>query len=103
MAQAPESGAGFGELDVAKTLAASSFPIKPEILIKRAKAVLAAEFGTRPGVDPDDLLSEDFQFVAPVVGPLSKTEFVNAFGSFKASVSPCRRSSRDVAHAPAPF
>jgi len=83
MARAPESGGGFGELDVAKTLAASSFPIKPEALIKRAKAVLAAEFGTRAGADASDFLSDDFQFVAPIVGPLSRAEFVQAFGSFK--------------------
>ena len=29
------------------------------------------------------LLSDDFQFVAPIVGPLSKAEFLAAFGSFK--------------------
>ena len=83
MAKMPADGAGFGELDVPKTLAASAFPLKPDVLIKKAKAVLAAEFGTRAGSDPDALLSDDFQFVAPIVGPLCKREFLAAFGSFK--------------------
>ena len=51
------SGAGYGERDVPRTLAASTFPIKPEALIKKAKAVLAAEFGTGDGADPDALAS----------------------------------------------
>jgi hypothetical protein len=28
------------------------------------------QFGTLAGSDPDELLAEDFQFVAPIVGPL---------------------------------
>ena len=32
---------------------------------------------------PSALLADDFQFVAPIVGPLSREEFLNAFGSFK--------------------
>lgn len=83
MARLPADGAGFGELDVPATLAASSFPLTPETLVEKAKAVLADEFGTRAGADPDALLAEDFQFVAPIVGPLGKREFLNAFGSFK--------------------
>lgn len=85
LARAPhDSAAGYGgELDVSKTLAASKFPISPEALVERAKAVLAAEFGTLAGADPDSLLADDFQFVAPVVGPLGKEEFIAAFGSFK--------------------
>jgi len=83
MAQAPDNGPMFGELDVEATLAASTFPIKPEELIKKAKIVLADEFGTRAGADPEALLANDFQFVAPIVGPLGKKEFLKAFGSFK--------------------
>ena len=41
------------------------------------------EFGTQQGVDPNEFLSDDFQFVAPIIGPLGKKEFLNAFGSFK--------------------
>jgi len=73
----------YKELDVPATLAASTFPLAPEELIRKAKAVMAVEFGTKAGSNPDHYLTDDFQFVAPIVGPLSKTEFVNAFGSFK--------------------
>ena len=41
------------------------------------------QFGTLAGSNPDELLADDFQFVAPIVGPLGKREFLNAFGSFK--------------------
>ena len=77
------SGAAYGELDVPKTFAASTFPIKPDKLLGLAKAVLAAEFGTASGADPSALLADDFQFVAPIVGPLGRDEFLQAFGSFK--------------------
>jgi hypothetical protein len=43
MARLPAVGTGFGELDVPKTMAASTFPLKPDVIIARAKAVLAAE------------------------------------------------------------
>ena len=41
------------------------------------------QFGTLAGSNPDEMLADDFQFVAPIVGPLGKREFLNAFGSFK--------------------
>lgn len=72
----------YGELDVQATMGGSSFPLKPDELIAKAKAVLASEFGTAKDAD-DSCLAEDFQFVAPIVGPLSKAEFLRAFGSFK--------------------
>eukprot|EP00421_Protoceratium_reticulatum_P073444 CAMPEP_0168416250 /NCGR_PEP_ID=MMETSP0228-20121227/30646_1 /TAXON_ID=133427 /ORGANISM="Protoceratium reticulatum, Strain CCCM 535 (=CCMP 1889)" /LENGTH=292 /DNA_ID=CAMNT_0008430075 /DNA_START=73 /DNA_END=951 /DNA_ORIENTATION=- len=81
-AQKPANGAGFGELDVEATMRQSTFPIAPEKLIQKAKEVMATEFGTAPGED-GSCLAEDFQFVAPIVGPLSKNEFRAAFGSFK--------------------
>merc|ERR1711972_1104447 len=58
------------------------FPLEPAVLLEKAKTVLGCEFGTAPGAD-DSVLAEDFQFVAPIVGPLSKAEFMGAFGSFK--------------------
>lgn len=76
------SGMAWGELDVEATMSKSKFPIKPDALISKAKEVLGCEFGTKPGSD-GSCLAEDFQFVAPIVGPLGKTEFINAFGSFK--------------------
>ena len=38
-----------------------------------------------PGRDnfASEYLAEDFQFVAPIIGPLDKEEFLRAFGSFK--------------------
>jgi hypothetical protein len=77
-----EGDMAWGELDVAATLKQSTFPISPEQLLARAKIVLGCEFGTKAGADTS-CLAEDFQFVAPIVGPLSKGEFLKAFGSFK--------------------
>lgn len=73
---------GLGMLDEAATMAKSTFPIKPAELVEKARAVLASEFGTKEGADAS-VLADDFQFVAPIVGPLSKGEFMRAFGSFK--------------------
>jgi len=78
----PMNQSSFGELDVEATLSKSTFPIKPNDLVCKAKEVLASDFGTAPGCD-GSCLAEDFQFVAPIIGPLSKAEFVRAFGSFK--------------------
>jgi len=72
----------FGEIDVQATLKASTFPISPDTLIDTAREVFASEFGTAQGAD-GLCLADDFQFVAPIVGPLSKKEFMRAFGSFK--------------------
>lgn len=63
-----------GELtneDAAGMVASNGFPIAPDMLILQAKKVLAAN----NGCDDPDLLADDFKFVAPVVGPLSKKEF----------------------------
>ena len=57
--------------DRRKTLARSSFPIKPDALVGKAKHVMSSMFGT---LEPD-VLADDFRFVAPVVGPLGKEEF----------------------------
>jgi hypothetical protein len=65
------------ELDEAKTLSKSRFPIKPVALIARAKQVIDKDI-----LDADDL-SEDFVFQFPVVGPLSKAEYLKAVGGFQ--------------------
>lgn len=72
----------WGELDVEATLSNSTFPLKPDILLEKAKEVLGCEFGTVSG-SSGSVLADDFQFVAPIVGPLEKSEFMAAFGSFK--------------------
>lgn len=48
-------------------------------LMAKTRAIITTEFGC---LDPS-LLSQDFQFIFPVVGPLHKAEFVEAFGRFK--------------------
>jgi len=73
------TGRTAGEIDHDKTLARSTFPLKPEQLVSNAKKVIASMFGTLD----DDVLARDFRFVAPVVGPLGKTEFLAIFGGFK--------------------
>mmetsp|Transcript_67690 Transcript_67690/g.109017 ORF Transcript_67690/g.109017 Transcript_67690/m.109017 type:complete len:292 (+) Transcript_67690:63-938(+) len=72
----------IGELDVDATLKQSKFPLPPAVLLAKAKAVLGCEFGTQEGSHAS-CLADDFQFVAPIVGPLCKDEFLSAFGSFK--------------------
>lgn len=54
-------------------------PFPESVMIQLAKGVLASELGTR---DPD-LLSEDFTFCGPIVGPLKKKAFLEAFSNFK--------------------
>ena len=46
----------------------STFKIKPAALVERTKAVINNGIGLK---NADDL-AEDFQFIFPVVGPLSK-------------------------------
>jgi len=66
------------EIDSEATLKQSTFPISPDELIALCKKIAQTDFGcTEP-----KLLAEDFQFVAPVVGPLPKHEFVKAFSGF---------------------
>ena len=59
----------------------SKFPLDPEKLMALTKQLLSpeAEFGSK---NPD-LLAEDFKFIFPIVGPLTKIEFCTIFGGFK--------------------
>merc|ERR1712106_721879 len=66
-------------LDEKVMLSNSDFPIKQEDLIEKCKDVVRHKFGA----EKPELLSEDFQFIFPVVGPLPKAEFIEAFSSFK--------------------
>eukprot|EP00747_Dinoflagellata_sp_TGD_P183684 gnl/TRDRNA2_/TRDRNA2_38747_c0_seq1.p1 gnl/TRDRNA2_/TRDRNA2_38747_c0~~gnl/TRDRNA2_/TRDRNA2_38747_c0_seq1.p1 ORF type:complete len:365 (-),score=58.71 gnl/TRDRNA2_/TRDRNA2_38747_c0_seq1:41-1135(-) len=62
----------------------STFPIKPDQLIGLAKAFLAAqEAGTATGEGGPDWFASDFRFVAPVVGPFDKAEFIDSLKSFE--------------------
>mmetsp|Transcript_21815 Transcript_21815/g.39139 ORF Transcript_21815/g.39139 Transcript_21815/m.39139 type:complete len:314 (-) Transcript_21815:11-952(-) len=67
-------------VDEEAMLAQSTFPIKPDDLVKRCKEVLAAGVGTKDqGAD----FADDFEFCAPVVGPITKKEYLQALGTFK--------------------
>jgi hypothetical protein len=76
-----ESGVAICELDDKAMMRASQFPILPEQLITKARVVIASEFGTAKGCNVDELLAEDFEFVAPIVH-LPRARFVEAFGQF---------------------
>jgi len=65
-------------LDEAAMAKASTFPIGAETLIATVKKILALEF--KEGTE--DLLADDFQFVAPIVGPLKREEFLKAINQF---------------------
>jgi len=53
-------------------------PFPETVMIQLTKGVLAAELGTK---DPD-LLADEFTFCGPIVGPLKKKSFLDAFSSF---------------------
>ena len=72
----------IGEVDIEGAYKESSFPIAPDDLISRAKEILSPEIsvGTKDG---GACIAEDFEFVAAVVGPIPKKEYLAALGSFK--------------------
>jgi len=67
------------ELDTGAMLSKSTFKIKPAALIERCKKVVDGSIGLK---NPDDL-ADDFKFIFPVVGPLSKDEYLKAVGGFE--------------------
>ena len=70
-----------GIINEKATLSKKTFPISEADLIAQTKKLLSekADFGSKM----PELLSDDFQFVFPIVGPLSKTEFCAAYPTFK--------------------
>ena len=72
-----------GEVDTTAAFASFTFPISPPDLISRAKQVL---FSPEIGIGTKDsgaCLAPDFEFVAAVVGPIGREEYLNALGGFK--------------------
>ena len=59
------------ELDQNAMISKSTFKIKPAALIQKTKDVINNGIGLK---NADDL-ADDFQFIFPVVGPLSKGSF----------------------------
>eukprot|EP00640_Fibrocapsa_japonica_P003041 CAMPEP_0113938812 /NCGR_PEP_ID=MMETSP1339-20121228/5235_1 /TAXON_ID=94617 /ORGANISM="Fibrocapsa japonica" /LENGTH=261 /DNA_ID=CAMNT_0000942099 /DNA_START=26 /DNA_END=811 /DNA_ORIENTATION=- /assembly_acc=CAM_ASM_000762 len=70
-----------GEIDVKAAFEKSTFPIAQEDLITRAKEVLSPEIGLGTK-DGGACIADDFEFVAAVVGPLGKDEYLGALNSF---------------------
>lgn len=66
------------ELDHEAMVSKSKFEIKPSALITRCKEVVNNQIGLKKSDD----LAEDFQFIFPYVGPLSKEEYLSAVGGF---------------------
>jgi predicted ester cyclase len=56
------------EVDEAAMLAASTFPIKPDELINKAKELILANRNIQDGTFDESLLADDFRFCAPFVG-----------------------------------
>jgi len=65
-------------VDEAARLAESKFPLSPDEMIALSKTFLKSRGGL--GADPA-LLADNFKFEGPVVGPLSKDEFVKALST----------------------
>merc|ERR1719174_142136 len=73
-------------LNEKELLEQSTFPIKPEALMKRAKYVLGPECGIGT-LDEGNCLAEDFEFIAAVVGPIPRTGYLEALTNFNLASS----------------
>lgn len=65
-------------VDEEALVAKSTFAIKPDDLVELTKDILRKGVGTE---DPS-VLADNFEFCAPVVGPLSKEEYIGALKNF---------------------
>ena len=63
-----------------------TFAISPNDLIHRAKEILGPDIGIGTK-DNGQCLAPDFEFCAPVVGPLPREEYLGALGSFQLEAS----------------
>eukprot|EP00562_Extubocellulus_spinifer_P032079 CAMPEP_0178712502 /NCGR_PEP_ID=MMETSP0699-20121125/18918_1 /TAXON_ID=265572 /ORGANISM="Extubocellulus spinifer, Strain CCMP396" /LENGTH=252 /DNA_ID=CAMNT_0020361261 /DNA_START=179 /DNA_END=937 /DNA_ORIENTATION=+ len=72
----------IGEVDYDKLASASKFPHTADTLIARAKSLLNPDIllGQK---DDGECLADDFEFVAAVVGPIGKDEYLGALANFK--------------------
>lgn len=68
-------------IDINASLKNSNFPFSPQQLIEKMKVLCSKEAGF--GAKLPEALSDDFQFIFPVVGPLTKEEFCFALNNFK--------------------
>ena len=65
-------------LDVDAMLRISKFKIKPDDLINRSKYILK----NKVGLNNESDLADNFEFIFPVVGPLSKKEYLSTLKKF---------------------
>ena len=82
-ASAFQSGSSLvGEVDYEALETANTFPHSAQTLIDRARTVLGPDvlLGQK---DDGACLSEKFEFVAAVVGPIGKDEYLGALANFK--------------------
>jgi len=68
-------------VDEPKSLQLTEFPLSPEQLIQKTRAFTSKDI--KFGSKTPEVLAEDFQFIFPIVGPLTKEEFTTVFSSFK--------------------
>lgn len=66
------------ELDTSNLESNSTFSIPPAKLIERCKSVIDSKIG----LDNEDDLDENFQFIFPVIGPLSKHDYLKQVRRF---------------------
>jgi len=68
-------------VDEDELFAKSTFPIKPDALMDRARYILSSEcsIGTKDG---GECLGENFEFIAQVIGPLGREEYLGALTTF---------------------
>lgn len=62
--------------EAAMMLSQPAFPISPDELIALTKYFLATESPDAPVLGNGTMLTENFSFVGPVIGPLNKNEFL---------------------------
>lgn len=71
-----EERGNLAVLDDDAMIASQGFPLAPEVLIAKAKDFIAADYGA----DDISMLADDFTFVGPFVGPLTRQQYLDALG-----------------------
>ena len=74
--QYKEQRGSLAEVDADAMLSSQSFPISADDLVAKAKDFIASDYGA----EDTAMLAADFQFVGPIVGPLSRQEYLDALG-----------------------
>ena len=67
------------ELDTKECLEKSTFSYSPEELIERCKVVI----DNKIGIENENDLDDNFQFIFPIIGPLSKEKYLSTVRKFE--------------------